>query len=63
MTKKDFKAIAEILKNSRYKVMSKEKLETINTIDLTGLLEDLSIYFENVNPNFDKEKFLTACLK
>lgn len=47
MSKKHFQAIAQILNN--------------HGAD-PNLIEGLGYYFQNVNPNFDMEKFLEAAL-
>jgi len=56
VTKKDFKAIAEIIKNKTSHV--NPQLLFIPTIDLARKLAD---YFATQNPRFDRQKFLDAC--
>ena len=51
MTKKDYIAIARIIKG-----MTGFKL-----IDRPGLVKNLSEYFASQNPRFDPEKFAKAC--
>ena len=57
MTKKDFEAIAAIIR----------RLSTIHVPDENGqgmlltVTNDLAEYFATVNPNFDRAKFLKAC--
>lgn len=52
MTRKDFKAIAEIIR--------KYNLTTHDSLDLYNLAKDLTVYFKQANPTFDKGKFLKA---
>jgi predicted metal-dependent hydrolase len=55
MTKKHFKAIAEIISIVRKEYTDNER---------RGVIADISIkladYFENENPNFDRVRFFTA---
>jgi len=51
MSKKDYIAIAKIIKN-----------QLGNTHHLTPLVNTLSSYFADDNPQFDKIKFRNACL-
>jgi hypothetical protein len=46
MTKKHFEAIAAIIKHTGPEFV---------------VAEELAAYFETINPNFDKQRFLTAC--
>lgn len=56
VTKKDFEAIAEIIKNKTSHV--NPQLLFIPTI---GLVRKLADYFTTQNPRFDRQKFLNAC--
>ena len=56
MTKKHFIKIAEIIANNKASNFSNPLSQKIDLID------KLSNYFQNVNVNFDKEKFSSACL-
>lgn len=47
MTRKHFKAIAEIISSQP-------------DVSIT-LAEELASYFKSDNPNFDRDRFLTAC--
>jgi hypothetical protein len=62
MTKKHFKAIAEIIKGSMesrpYTGNSINKAVIIHT---EGIAECLSHYFQQENPQFDRDRFLKAC--
>ena len=53
MTKKNFKGIAEIL--SQFAPFNAE-----NAL-LNDVINDLCTYFEQVNPKFNKQKFMEAC--
>ena len=50
MTRKHFKAIAEIINDAGDDVDAVERLAG-----------DLASYFKSENPNFDRDRFLTAC--
>ena len=52
LTKKHFKAIAEILRENT-------TLENIGTIQ--AIIPPLSQYFRSENPAFSKDRFLSAC--
>ena len=56
MTKKHFIKIAEIISNNKASNFSNPLSQKIDLID------KLSNYFQDVNVNFDKEKFSSACL-
>jgi len=56
MTKKHFIKIAEIIANNKASNFSNPLSQKIDLID------KLSNYFQNINVNFDKEKFSSACL-
>lgn len=60
MTKKDYKAIAEVF---RQKVSSSS--DDYYTNQSVGMLQDvaegLCIVFKQDNPSFDKQRFLDAC--
>lgn len=61
ITKKDFNAIAKIInKNLNIEGYSDDAKEETATY---LIMKDLSDYFETENPNFQKEKFIEACLK
>lgn len=59
MTRKNFKAIAEVIKTYRLTSL------TISTISeellVRDLVEMMSLYFKQDNPTFDKSKFMRAC--
>jgi hypothetical protein len=54
MTKKHFKAIAEIISKRSFKVLG------VNTIQADFLVSDLNDYFASINPNFDRSRFEVA---
>ena len=53
LTKKHFKEIAEILLNNT------DKFKSIAL--KSDFINDLSNYFIEVNPNFNRDKFIDAC--
>ena len=53
MSRKDFKAIAEIIR--------KYNLLGVDNLDLHNLTEELASYFKKANPTFDRGKFIKAC--
>ena len=58
MTRKHFKAIAEIISNER--INWGDSPNPPNSA-LDHVVEALSEYFASENPNFDKDKFWDAC--
>jgi DNA-binding MurR/RpiR family transcriptional regulator len=52
LTKKDYKAIAEIIRSAGYKWLYLKRISS-----------DLADYFEQDNPAFDRAKFINACFK
>lgn len=52
MTRKNFKAIADIMR--KYKLTSDE-------ITINKLAAELATYFKTDNPTFDRSKFMRAC--
>lgn len=59
MTKTHFEAIATIITTNRLAAVDADSIEGLNYVYSTAL--DLSEYFANVNPRFNRELFLTAC--
>lgn len=60
LTKKHFKAIAEIInKNIAYEDTSEKAKDYI----YSEIINELSEYFKTENPLFDEDKFKGACLK
>ena len=55
MSRKDYKAIAEIIRQER-----KEEF-CIDDIPVHSLIDSLCSYFQQDNPRFDKDKFIVAC--
>lgn len=58
LTRKHFKAIAEILKEVEENGINLSKKNT-----LTEVAEKVADYFANENPRFNRTKFLEACKK
>lgn len=56
MTRKDFEAIAAIISTVKERKNTFEAWEAINS-----LTDELSDFFETVNPQFDRDRFFTAC--
>ena len=52
MSRKDFKAIAEIIR--KYNIIGADAL------DLHNMTDELSSYFKKANPTFDRGKFMKA---
>lgn len=59
MTKKHFKAIAEIIAQTQYEWADSQKDASNGAIG--NIAELLSIYFQTQNSNFKPNKFLHAC--
>ena len=57
MTKKHFKAIADIIKDSQWSDNPRYK----QTLDKNTLINDLCVVFSAINPRFNKSKFVDAC--
>jgi hypothetical protein len=53
MSRKDFKAIAEITR--KYNLLNHDNLK------LYEMTQELCSYFKKANPTFDKGKYLKAC--
>jgi hypothetical protein len=58
LTKKDFKAIAEIIRQNTVDLSTNKNISVIRKLTTATHLAD---YLEHQNPAFDREKFLTAC--
>ncbi len=54
LTKKDFKAIAKIIDNNRILIYDYGYI-------YDDVITELADYLATQNPNFDREKFITAC--
>lgn len=61
MTKKHFKAIAEIIKQERESTPGESRYEQgcVDTANSIG--RELASFCATMNPRFDRAKFLTAC--
>lgn len=58
MTRKDFKAIAQII-NVRIQLANKS---VFPELAIKYLTKDLAEYFKITNPKFNRERFLKACM-
>lgn len=54
MSRKDYKAIAEILNNWYFN-------HPVNEHDFGDLVGEFSLMLSNDNPNFDHDRFVKAC--
>lgn len=69
MTRKHFKAIAEIFAANRQAIIEAGKITgadvhtqlRLNAVD--AVMCDIAGYLKTQNPNFDKARFLEACTK
>lgn len=62
LMKKDFKAIAEIVKDDTIKIDGDCLIyDNYQVIPRDMLVESLADYFATQNPNFDRKRFLGAC--
>ena len=59
LTKKHFEAIAKIINQSR----RLENLPDSEYIDTDRIVELTANYFENENPNFNRDRYYKACYK
>ena len=60
VTKKDFKAIAEIIKDVQSEY-NDPNAKTQAQYAIQYIAADLADYFTTQNPLFDRDRFLTAC--
>jgi hypothetical protein len=56
MSRKDFEAIAKIIKQERTLMIK----EAGHSVPVVAVAVGLAAYFAEVNPRFDREKFLNA---
>lgn len=62
VTKKDFKAIAEIIKNQHQQTYGNFPIaDNAFNIAKTSISQELTDYFAIQNPHFDRQKFLDTC--
>lgn len=61
MTRKHFEAIAAIIANRKGWPDSTIQFDQGYETALDHIEDDLADYFETVNPNFNRDKFLKAC--
>ena len=59
LTKKDFKAVAEIIKLQITRYHVQERYACANGVE--SIAYHLADYFAMQNPRFDRERFLAAC--
>lgn len=62
MTRKHFKAIAEILREHSAGSLPTDHISFLRDRD-RKLVEDVASYFQTQNPLFDKQRFLDAVYK
>ena len=62
MTKKDFEAIADIVRGNRPTAQPfRTDWDEGRDYCLDNVAEELADYFESINPNFDRVRFEKAC--
>lgn len=61
MTKKDYIAIAKVVKNARDIESSNRESETTKNAICDIIAYDLCKVMQSDNPNFDRNRFLLAC--
>lgn len=61
MTRKHFEALAALLKNANLAVVNEDGAPQAADIVVADLCHDMADYFKSENPNFDSDRFLTAC--
>lgn len=61
MTRKHFEAIARILEWRNGSPDSTIDFDSGYNTAIRNIADDMADYFENENPRFDRERFLTAC--
>ena len=59
MTKKDYIALAKLIKENTSTIETSEFF--FYTIQKDSFLDDLCIYLQSDNPNFNESKFREAC--
>lgn len=59
LTRKDFKAVAEIIKENTHERLSIGGKAV--WLSKQHTCRDLANYFTTQNPRFDRERFMTAC--
>lgn len=59
-TRKHYRAFADMVKNNSQEFTGLNGLITVNMVR-TRFCNDLADYFAADNPQFDRERFLTAC--
>lgn len=59
LTKKDFKAVAEIIRKRKNRCELDRHLQAGFGVD--AIKCDLADYFATQNPRFDRDKFMQAC--
>lgn len=62
LTRKDYRAIAEILADAREEMRSRDKntAQAVGAVLIADIAEELSVYFARDNSRFDRLKFLKA---
>ena len=60
MTKKDYIEIAKVINNHLFNDVRNDKRLLSNMV-IASVVSELCTYFEKDNPNFDRERFISAC--
>lgn len=60
VTKKDFKAIAEIIEQGTTEIHD-EQYSHFQVLPRNNIVHELADYFAEQNSRFDRQKFLNAC--
>ena len=62
LTKKDFKAVAEIIEDNTTEIDGDcLKYNHYQVVSRNSLVMELADYFATQNPRFDRERFMKAC--
>ena len=61
LTKKDFKAVAEIIKVANIGHLNSHGRPTACKFAIDGITRKLADYFATQNLRFDRERFMKAC--
>ncbi len=63
LTRKDFKAIANIIKRNRTRIGIEDVEQLCNGLSCLrpAIIGDIADYLVTQNPRFDRQKFLIAC--
>jgi len=59
-SKKDYIEIAKVINNHLFDDVRNDKRLLSNMV-IASVVSELCTYFEKDNPNFDRERFISAC--